>query len=197
MAGRVFIVRFADDFVIGCEKETDAKRIMAVLPKRFARFGLSIHPTKTQLIAFAHPGTAGTPDEENRQSRSDGNGTFDFLGFTHYWARSRRGNWVIKRRTARKRLSRTVKTLWQWCRRNRHLPLPMQHKQLQAKLAGHYNYYGVRTNFDQLMVVYRHVERTWKYWLNKRRRHPDYNWEQFACVLRAFPLPRPRIVHRI
>jgi RNA-directed DNA polymerase len=114
LKGRSFLIRFADDFVIGCELEVDARRIMAVLPKRFARYGLTIHPTKTALIAFGKP--AGHRGAEPR------NGTFDFLGFTHYWTTSRRGFWVIKRRTARKRLRRTKKALWRWCRANRTRP---------------------------------------------------------------------------
>jgi hypothetical protein len=127
LQGRSFLTRFADDFVIGCEREADARRIMAVLPKRFARFGLRIHPEKTALIAFrnpsAQPGSAG------------GNGTCDFLGLTHYWAQSRRGYWVIKRKTARKRLRRMTKALWRWCRINRHLPLHDQYAMLCQKLA--------------------------------------------------------------
>jgi RNA-directed DNA polymerase len=194
MKGRVFLSRFVDDFVIGCETEEDARRIMAVLPKRFARFGLTIHPDKTQLIAFAKPAHA---DPQNRQSPNGKNGTFDYLGFTHYWARSRRGYWAIKRRTARKRIHRTATAIWQWCRKNRHRPLPVQCTTLRAKLRGHYNYYGVRTNYAQLSVIYRITERAWFYWLNKRRRHPDYNWQEFRAFLETFPLPRPRIVHDI
>jgi len=108
MQGRCLLIRFADDFVIGCEQEGDARKIMAVLPKRFARFGLTIHPTKTTLIAFRKP--------EAHQGADSGNGTFTFLGLTHYWTKSRQGFWVIKRRTARKRLRRTKKSLWRWCR---------------------------------------------------------------------------------
>src|SRR5256712_9038350 len=107
LKGRSFLSRFADDFVIGCELEADARKIMAVLPKRVARYGLTIHPTKTALIAFRKP--AGHSGATPR------NGTFDFLGFTHYWAISRPGVWVIKRRTARKRFRRTKKSLWRWC----------------------------------------------------------------------------------
>lgn len=92
---------------------------MAVLPKRFARYGLTIHPTKTALMAFGKP--AGPPGVTPRK------GTFDFLGFTHYWTTSRRGFWVINRRTARKRFRRTQKSLWRWCRTNRHKKLKDQY----------------------------------------------------------------------
>ena len=89
---------FTLDFVMGCELEADARKLMAVLPKRFARFGLRIHPTKTALIAFRKP--------EAHAGADSGNGTFDLLGLTHYWTKSRQGFWVFKRRTARKRLRR-------------------------------------------------------------------------------------------
>ena len=198
MKGQVFIVRFADDFVIGCEREDDARRILDVLPKRFARYGLTIHPEKSRLVAFAKPTSRrDNGDKQNRQSPPNGNDTFDFLGFTHYWARSRHGSWVIKRRTARKRLRRTATAMWQWCRANRHRPLPMQHTKLQQKLVGHYNYYGVRSNFAQLAAIHRITERAWRYWLNRRRRHPDYNWHAFRQLLETFPLPRPRIIHKV
>jgi RNA-directed DNA polymerase len=120
LKGRSLLTRFADDFVIGCELEADARRIMAVLPKRFARFGLTIHPEKTVMIKCRKPSA--------RMGSGDGNGTCDFLGLTHYWTRSRRGYWGINRRTARKRLRRTKKALWRWCRTNRHLPLQDQHR---------------------------------------------------------------------
>ncbi len=121
MQGRCFLMRFADDFVIGCESEADARRIMDVLPKRFARYGLTIHPTKTTLIAFRKPAA--------RQGSADGSGTCDLLGLTHDWTTSRRGFWVIKRRTARKRLRRTTKALGRWCRITRHAPLQDQYQQ--------------------------------------------------------------------
>jgi hypothetical protein len=119
-------------FVLGCELETDARRIMAVLPKRFARFRLTIHPQKTRLIAFGKPTC--------RQTGGAGNDTFEFLGFTHYWAQSRLGTWVLKRRTAKKRVRRAKKTLWQWCRHNRHRPLKEQYQALCQKVRGHYQY---------------------------------------------------------
>ncbi len=160
LKGRSFLIRFADDFVIGCELEADARKIMAVLPKRFARYGLTIHPTKTALIAFRKP--AGHSGATPR------NGTFDFLGFTHYWAISRRGFWVIKRRTARKRFRRTKKSLWRWCRAHRHAPLKDQYHMLCLKLRGHFRYYGIQGNFRLLEEVLRSAEKAWRYWLSRR-----------------------------
>ena len=189
MKGRCFLIRFVDDFVIGCEWEADARRIMDVLPKRFARFGLSIHPTKTALIAFKKP----TP----RKATADGNGTCDFLGFTHYWTKSRRGFWVIKRRTAKKRLRRTKKLLWQWCRNHRHTPLQDQYRMLCLKLQGHYRYYGVRGNFRPLEAVLQYAEKAWQYWLSRRSHKSKIGWEKFQKLLRTYVLPTPKVVHVI
>jgi group II intron reverse transcriptase/maturase len=189
MQGRCFLLRFADDFVIGCELEADARKIMAVLPKRFARFGLTIHPTKTALIAFRKP--------KAHQGSESGNGTFTFLGLTHYWTKSRQGFWVIKRRTARKRLRRTKKSLWRWCRNNRHAPLQYQYQMLCAKLRGHYQYYGIRGNFRLLEEVRRSAERAWRYWLSRRSSKSAIGWKKFWKLMQTSILPIPRIVHNI
>jgi len=128
MKVRCFLIRFADDVVMGCEREDEARRILVVLPKRFARFQLSIHPQKTRLVRFQPPHQEG--DGEH------GDGTFDVLGPTHYWAKSRRGCWVIKRRTAKKRLRRAMRVVWPWCRTQRHEPLRAQYWVLCQKLRG-------------------------------------------------------------
>jgi len=189
MQGRCFLIRFADDFVIGCEQEGDARKIMAVLPKRFARFGLTIHPTKTALIGFRKP--------EAHQGADRGNGTFDFLGLTHYWTKSRQGFWVIKRRTARKRLRRTKKSLWRWCRSNRHASLKYQYRMLCSKLRGHFQYYGIRGNFRLLEEVRRFAEKAWRYWLSRRSSKKAIGWEKFEKLMQTYILPIPRIVHTI
>ena len=123
--GRCFLMRCADDVVMGCESEAAARRIMDVLPQRCARYGLTMHPTQTTVIAFRKPAA--------RQGSADGSGPCDFLGLTHDWTTSRRGFWVSKRRTASKRLCRTKKSLWRWCRINRHAPLQSQYQQLCQK----------------------------------------------------------------
>jgi group II intron reverse transcriptase/maturase len=189
MKGRCFLIRFADDFVIGCEVEGDARRILEVLPKRFGRFGLTIHSAKTALIRFRKPESGG--------ESGGGNGTFDFLGFTHYWATSRRGAWVIKRRTARKRLRRAKKSLWQWCRGNRHRPLKEQHRVLCHKLRGHFQYYAIRGNSWRLETIFMHAKKAWRYWLSRRSNKSYISWEKFERVLLTYPLPRPRILHGI
>jgi group II intron reverse transcriptase/maturase len=190
LKGRCFLIRFADDFVIGCELEEDARRLMAVLPKRFSRFKLTIHPKKSRLVEFR------TPDM--RKGVRSESSTFDFLGFTHYWAKSRRGSWVIKRKTAMKRLRRAMKLLWRWCQYNRHMGILEQHRKLCSKLRGHYQYYGIRCNFRMLERVYFLVRRAWRRWLGRRHRSGHISVEKFKSTIEAaFPLPRPRIIHNI
>jgi RNA-directed DNA polymerase len=188
MKGCSYLIRFADDFIIGCELESDAQRIMAVLPKRFGRYGLTIHPTKTKLVKFGRP---------KLQDDGKGNGTFDFLGFTHYWARGRKGTWVVKRRTAAKRLRRAGKRVWQWCQHHRHDPMREQCKTLSAKLRGHYQYYGIRSNQVYLRAYYEHVKWAWRSWLNRRGGTKRMTLKRFDVLLAVFPLPPPRIIHQI
>jgi RNA-directed DNA polymerase len=187
MKGRCFLLRFADDFVIGCTLESDARRIMAVLPNRFGRYGLSIHPEKSKLISFGKPPREGSRGEGGR-------GTFDFLGFTHYWARSRQGYWVIKRKTASKRQRRAQKALWEWCRRNRHGPSPAQHHQLCQKLRGYFQYYYIRGNSQCVAEVRRYVVKAWHYWLNRRHQRRSLTWARYERLLLALPLPQPERV---
>ncbi len=189
MRGRCFIVRFADDFVIGCELEEDAKRIMEVLPKRFAKYGLSVHPEKTRLISFGKPASG--------REATRGDSTFDFLGFTHYWTKSRRGYWVIKRKTAGKRVRKTIVAMRDWCRRNRHRPLHEQYRILCSKLRGHFRYFGIRGNMRAMETVLHFVIRGWRYWLSRRSRKGAINWDDFGALLEKIPLPTPRIVHNV
>jgi len=190
MKGRCFVTRFADDFIIGCELEADACRVMAVLPKRFNRFSLTIHPEKTAWIAFKRP-----PSREASAGRP---GSFDFLGFTHYWAKTRRGYWVLKRKTVGKRLRRVMQAIWAWCRDNRHAPLQEQYRTLCAKLRGYYQYYGIRGNFKMLEVVFEHTERAWRYWLSRRSHKGHIRWQKFVASLQKdLALPKPRIMHNI
>jgi len=186
LSGRSFVLRFADDYLIGCTEQPDAERIYAVLPKRFARFGLTIHPLKSRLVQFSRPeGKAGK-----------GAGTFDFLGFTHYWGKTRKGGWTIKRKTRRVRVARAFKAIWAWCRDHRHWSIPEQHRRLSAKLRGHYAFYGIRGNYKALEVVYEHADRTWKHWFGRRTRNGYLTWEVYEKMYKAvLPLPRPRIIH--
>ena len=186
LAGRAALIRFADDFVIVFQSKTDAERVMRVLPKRFAKYGLSIHPDKTRLVRFA-PSRNGTAKP----------GTFDFLAFTHYWGKSRRGTWVVKRKTAKSRLRRAMTATWQWCRKSRHRPLPEQHAALCRKLRGHYGYYGITGNHRSLTLYWQRVRQAWQYWLNRRNRENRMPWERFLGLLTYYPLPTPRVVHSV
>ena len=190
MKGRCFLIRFADDFIIGFEREDDAKRIMDVLPKRFNRFNLTIHPEKTVLVQFKKP--------QFREKPAKGNGTFDFLGFTHHWAKSRRGFWYIKRKTIGKRLRGFMNRMWDWCRENRHKPLREQYDALCSKLRGYYQYFGIRGNYKLLEVAFEHTERAWKFWLSRRSHKSYITWRKFIDSIRSImPLPKPRIIHNI
>ena len=184
MKGNVFLVRYADDFVIGCEHQDDAERIMKVLPKRMEKYSLSIHPEKTKLVEFREP------------SSKKGN-TFDFLGFTFYWARSRKGNWVIKKRTIGKRKQRAIKRNNLWCKNNRHEPVKWQHERLSQKLRGYYNYFGVVGNYAAIESVHHWTKCAWKKWLGRRGGKKPMTWGRFNRILQTFPLPEPRIIHAI
>jgi len=194
MRGQVTLVRYADDAVLVAQREDDARRILAVLPKRFGRHGLELHPDKTRLVFFVRPDrhTTGKGHHGGRPP-----GTFDFLGFTMLWGRTRRGSWVVKKRTARERKRRTIRRISAWCRRHRHEPLIEQHRSLSRQLQGHYAYYGVTGNFAALSVVFDHAVRAWHYWLNRRAQRRDLSWPRFKRILARLPLPRPRVVHSI
>ena len=186
--GKVVLYRYADDFIIGCASEEDARRIMQVLPLRFAKYGLQINAEKTKLVRFARPRWGFDPAKHGPKPD-----TFTFLGFTHYWGKTKKGGHTIKRKTEGKRLRRTLSAFWQWCRANRHRPLERQYCDLSAKLRGYYQYYGVRCNSDCLALVHYTVERGWRYWLNHRGGR-KLTWQQFGHLKSRFPLPRPKIV---
>jgi group II intron reverse transcriptase/maturase len=205
LQGRAFMVRFADDFVMGFEHEADAQRVSAVLPKRMAKYGLSLHPEKTRLVDFARPAPRGrrTKNPAGAEPKDDDPhgghpGRFDFLGFTHYWGRALRGGYVIKRKTSKQRLRRAIKKVSQWCREHRHLPLREQWQKLKSKLAGHYGYYGITGNSLSLGRYAMAVVKLWHKWLNRRERKPSLNWTKYNAMLQgAYRLPSPRIVHSI
>jgi len=194
LRGRAFLVRYADDAVLVFREERDACRMLEVLPKRFARFGLKLHPEKTRLVKFLRPAWRET---RRRPVTAGGSGTFDFLGFTHYWATARRGGWVIKRKTARDRLRRAIRRVSEWCREHRHEPILWQHQQLARKLRGHYNYYAITSNSRQLNAFRHNVHRLWHKWLNRRSQRKSMSWERFRRILQAHPLPGVVILHSV
>ncbi|MFQ5382439.1 MAG: group II intron reverse transcriptase/maturase [Dehalococcoidia bacterium] len=185
LRGRACLFRYADDVTVLFENEDDARRVLAVLPKRFGKYGLRLHPDKTRLVEFRRPG-------DKQDSRP---GTFDFLGFTHYWGRSRKGNRVVKRRTARSRFTRALRRIHRWCRRNMHEPVKQQHAALVRQLRGHDAYYGITANYPALAALRPRVERIWRQWLSRRSQHGRLSWEKMRRLLKVFPLPKPRVVH--
>jgi group II intron reverse transcriptase/maturase len=190
LKGRAFLVRYADDAVLGLEYEEDARRVLAVLGKRFDRYGLKLHPEKTRLVDFRPPAT-GLPEKEHA-GRS-----FDMLGLTHFWARSRKGRWVVKRKTAKARFGRAVKRLAQWCRKSRHRPVAEQQRALNRKLQGHYAYYGVTGNGHALTRFLHVAERIWRTWLNRRSQRARMTWPRFKHLLQHYPLMPVRVVHSV
>jgi RNA-directed DNA polymerase len=180
------LIRYADDFVILCKRKDDAQRVLDVLPKRFAKYGLTLHPDKTRLVPFRQPDKA-PPDEPPS--------TFNLLGFTHYWSPSRRGFWVVKKRTAKDRLARAIKRVAAWCREHRHMPVRTQWQALSRKVRGHFGYYGVSSNMLALRAFLRAVIGAWWKWLG-RRSNAGLTWAAMRILLQRLPLPVPRIVHR-
>ena len=187
-------VRFprATRLVMVCALERDAQRLLTVLPQRLGKYGLTLHPTKTQVTRFTRPPSHA---HSRRHTQSTPAGTFDLLGFTHYWGRSRQGNWVVKRQTATARLSRALTRINAWCRDHRHAPVSWQHQQLVRKLRGHYAYYGITGNLDALRLFRLQVIRRWRKWLGRRSHRARWRWERFARFLIRYPLPQAIMRH--
>ncbi len=192
LKGKAHLVRYADDLVIGFTDEQDARRVMQVLPKRFGRYGLSLHPEKTRLVCFQQPSRS-----RDGGDGGTGPGSFDFLGFTHIWALSQRGNWVVKQRTAASRLAGAVRSIAQWCRDNRHLPMTQQQQALSQKIRGHYAYYGITGNATSLSRFRTAVVDCWRKWLIRRNRQRDMTWDTFRRLQERYPLPEVTVPHSI
>ena len=192
LQGRAHLVRYADDFVVVFSREDDARRFMDVLPKRFAKYGLTLHPEKTQLVEFRRP-PRRPPDQGGGEG---GPGTFDLLGFTHHWGLSLKGNWVVKRMTARDRVRRALKKTTEWCRTHRHHAVREQWKSLVRKLKGHYEYYGIAGNSRALASFYHWAQRAWVKWLGRRSNSAHMSWDRAARLLETYPLPLPRLPRR-
>jgi len=193
LAGKAYLIRYADDFVIGFANQKDALRVQEVLPKRFERYGLKLHPDKTRLVRFTKPSDPNT----NGQGPSEEPESFDLLGFTHYWARSLRGNWVVKRKTSKSRLGRALKATHQWCRRHLHDPLARQQQALGRKIRGHCAYYGITGNSASLSAYRMWVLRIWRYWLSRRNRERGMTWDRFNQLLARYPLPSAVAIHSV
>jgi hypothetical protein len=190
LGGSCHLVRYADDFLCMVETRRDAERLEQVLAKRFAKFGLTLHPEKTRTLSF------GRQERQNARRQGRKAHTFDFLGFTHYCGRSRKGRFLLGRKTSGKKFRNACREMNAWLRRVRSaLPLKEIWRLLAAKLRGHYGYYGVSGNSRMIGKFGYVTNRMVKKWLNRRSQRKSFNWKQFNAYLAHYPLPRPRIVH--
>jgi group II intron reverse transcriptase/maturase len=188
--GEVILVRYADDFVIGFREESDARRCLADLKERFAKFGLELHPEKTRLIEF------GRYAEERRTKRGEGPPeTFDFLGFTHISGKTRRGDYTIHRRTSRKKFQAKLADLKEKLSRNRHADLSRVGGWLQSVLRGWCQYYAVPGNYARLRQFREEIQKMWFHALRRRsQRGRRLTWDKFSKLCRRW-LPTPKILH--
>jgi len=176
------LIRFADDFLLLFNSKEEAKRVMEVLPKRLGKYGLTLHPEKTKLVEV---------------NNGDGKGgqTFDFLGFTHYMGKSRKGRSILNRKTSKKKLKSSLHRTNDWIRNNRHKPVADLIGELNRKLQGHYSYYGITFNGRSLLHYHHKVRRLLYKWMNRRGGKTPMNWDKFQTILNHYPLKQPRIVH--
>jgi RNA-directed DNA polymerase len=186
LGGRAFLVRYADDFVIAFSEEKDARRVLEVLPQRFGKYGLTLHPEKTRLVRFEKP----------KDQDDDGPGTFDFLGFTHHWARSLKGTWVVKCKTADSRFTRALKRVAAWCRLHRHDSITDQLRALGQKFRGHCEYYGITGNSQALSRFRHELLKTWYKWLSRRSQRTK-PWDWFNALVERLRFPSAVSVHSV
>jgi RNA-directed DNA polymerase len=184
LQGRAEEIRFADDFVVVCEKREDAELLLERVKARFESYGLAIHPEKTRIVDFRHPWKSGHKPQ-----------SFDFLGFTHYWAKTRGGGYAVKRKTRAEKFRAALKNIWEWCRENRHRPMAEQHRELSARVRGHYAFYGLRGNSRALGRFICAATRSWHYWLNHRSAEKNTGARLWRLLNERFRLPAPRLVH--
>ena len=189
LKGKATLVRFADDFVMTFETYHDAKRVMDVLGKRLGRYGLTLHPDKTRFLDFRPQRHGRTPSDCKAQS-------FDFLGFTHSWGKTRKNKDVVRQTTAKSRFARSLAAVKDWCRTNRHRPARVQHAWLSAALNGHYAYYGITGNIRRVQKYRYQVLRIWRKWLERRTCGIPFSWDRFHAFHVRHPLPAARIIHR-
>ncbi len=183
LKGKSFIIRFADDFLLGFTHKEDADRVMKVLPKRLGKFGLTLHPEKTKLIEL------GKREKEKTN-------TFDFLGFTHYMGESKKGKSILKRKTSSKKFRTAAVKMDDWIRKNRHIKVKELINQINLKLRGHYGYYGITFNHKKVKDFYEQTKRRLQYWLNRKGGKRIWKWERFAKLIYEWiPLLKPKIYH--
>ncbi len=199
LKGRSIMVRYADDVIMGFEKQEDAEEMLKAIRDRLEKFGLQLHPEKTKIVPFGKPKSKNDIDIRQENGNGPKPGSFDFLGFSHFWAKSYRGYWAVRRKTAGKKLREKLKKMNQWCKQYRHTQPEYQYEKLCQKLNGHYAYYGITGNWQSLQLFRYQVRRIWKRWLSRRSwKGYKLNWERYGEMLKHhFPLPMPRIVHSV
>ena len=187
LRGSCQLVRYADDFVLAFEDDHSGRRMLAVLGKRLGRYGLALNETKTRYVDF----------RRKCSQEHDPNTTFDFLGFTHLWGRSRKGNNVVRQITAKSRLARALKTVHDWCKCNRHRPIRLQQEHLARVIRGHCGYYGLAGNGKQISRFRQQVLHSWRRWLSRRSRTGRLNWDRMNALLERYPLPQAKVTRSV
>ena len=190
LKGHSHLIRYCDDFVIVAQNKAEADRILSEVRERFREYGMELNQEKTKVMSF------GYWEKENARKQQRKPNTFDFLGFTHYCSRTRKGKFKVGRKTSAKRFSRMCHKIGIWLKSVRNMvKLKELWRILQMKLRGHYQYYGVSDNWLSVKMFYRAVLRLVYKWINRRSQKRSFNWEQFTEYLKRYPLPQPRIVH--
>ena len=179
--GEACLLRYADDYICAFEHQEEAERFYAVLGPRLEKFGLTLATEKTRILPFS-------------RQQPTGQGSFEFLGFEFRWGQDRAGKAHLKRRTARPKLRASLQRFTQWCKENRQRRLSVLFKQLNRKLRGYYQYYGVHGNSASLKQFFDGALRILLKWLNRRSQRHSYNWQGFKAILEHFKVERPRIV---
>mgnify|MGYP003381878458 CR=1 FL=1 len=187
LRGKAHLVRYADDAVFTFERLDEATWFHKALEERMAKFNLELHQDKTRLINFRRPASEGGPKAE----------TFDFLGFTLYWMKTKRGRWAIRLKTKRASRNRFLKQIYDWCRDYRHKSVKEQHAALHRRIRGFFQYFGVNGNTLSLTTVRESVKRCWRKWLSRRSQRSLVTWNRFHQILQSFPLPDARVYVRI
>ena len=190
--GHVEQIRYADDFLICTQRKLDAEKILEALRERLSKFGLTLSDEKTRLIGFGRFARTNAEKLEKKAA------TFDFLGFTHYCDRTRRGKFKVGRRTSRKKFQMKLSALNEWMSlvRNK-MNAASIWDLLKRKLEGHYRYYGVSGNFSSIWSFYHHAKRIIFRWMNQRSQKRSFSWKRYQQYLATYPLPRPKIYHNL
>jgi len=194
LRGRAFMVRYADDAVLVFSDRKEAERVLKALEDRCLSYGLRLHPEKTRLVPFRRPPRPPGGDGPGSGKRP---GTFDFLGFTHFWAKSRRGKWHVRRKTARGRMHRAIRAVNWWCASHRHWRVKVQHRYLSKVIEGHCRYYGITGNSIQIGRFRQEVQRAWRVWLNRRSQRAKMTWARFHKLAKRYPLPSAIAYHSV